>query len=97
MKAYIDTEGVSIMPQIGLNELLGADKQKSKVIFDTSGSIYIENYGGISSYTPEKIVFQNQVQLVGIEGLDLYLEGIERDCVYIKGKIKQITLLESGV
>lgn len=85
------------MPQIGFNELFIANKQKSKVIFDTSGSIYIENYGGISSYTPEKIVFQNQAQLVGIEGLDLYLEGIEQDSVYIKGKIKQITLLEQGL
>lgn len=85
------------MPQIGFNELFIANKQKSKVIFDTSGSIYIENYGSISSYTPEKIVFQNQAQLVGIEGLDLYLEGIEQDSVYIKGKIKQITLLEQGL
>ena len=82
------------MPADNFKDLLRTDKKKSKIVIDTSGSIYIENYGSLSKYTTEEIALKNARQEIEICGEDLYLESIERECAKICGKIKTLTLRE---
>lgn len=82
------------MPSEDFKDLIIPNREKSKIVVDTAGKIYIENYGGLSSYSAEKIVLINKLQAIEIIGNNLYIEAINRECVWIYGKISDIAVKE---
>ena len=82
------------MPSEDLKDLLVTNKNKSKIIIDTSGSIYIENYGSLRKYTAEEISFKNALQEIEIYGEGLSIESIARECSWVRGKINTLRLKE---
>ncbi len=75
-------------------DLIIPNREKSKIIIDTAGRVYIENYGGVQSYSAEKVVLVNKLQTINITGDNLYIEAVSRECVWIHGKIADVAIKE---
>ena len=75
-------------------DLIIPNREKSKIIIDTAGRVYIENYGGVQSYSAEKVVLVNKLQTINITGDNLYIEAVSRECVWIYGKIADVAIKE---
>ena len=85
------------MPAEDFQDLLMMSRKKSKIVIDTTGEIYIENYGSLRKFTPEIIAFRNAVQEIEICGTDLLIESIEHDCTWICGTVQTLTLKERSL
>ena len=62
-------------------------RDKPRITLEADTNVYVENHGGICSFTQEEITVYTSMGLLYIEGTDLKIEQMDRDRIRIRGKI----------
>ena len=61
-----------------------------RITLEADTNVYVENHGGICSFSQEEITVFTAMELLYIEGADLKIEQMDRDRIRIRGKIRSV-------
>lgn len=79
-----------------LNVMQAADlppvvlRDTPKITIEADADVYIENHGGICSFSDSEITVFTAIQLLYITGSGLRIEQMDRERMRIRGKIESV-------
>lgn len=65
-------------------------REVPRVTMEANTRVFVENHGGISSYSEQRICIYTALELLQIEGSGLRIERMDRQNIWICGVIEQV-------